>query len=338
MAKAGDQYEFRTGNIWNFANRDDVVTVKRLVSEGVPATLANKVGWTPLHAAAFGGAERVISFLLREAVDVEARCKAGRTPLMDAARSGHLGAVKALVKSGGSLHATDSSGLGVIEHAKGDSLRAWILQRVSPEPACVEQARGRGTRRDEPVGHGKSSGKSEARAEHQKIGASSKQKAARLKAKRSEAQASAREMAARARKASATEAPKRDEGLGAPADRSGLAERATKDGHANDHRASDARVSDGHASDGRGSDGCATDERASYEQSGLALCFGASVEERRRFAYAPLALGVSGTLDALGRPSIVPGASHALCLAGAPLDKAALETAASFAAPPSASP
>ena len=29
MAKAGDQYAFRTGNIWNYANRDDVKTVSR---------------------------------------------------------------------------------------------------------------------------------------------------------------------------------------------------------------------------------------------------------------------------------------------------------------------
>ena len=65
MAKAGDQYEFRTGNIWNYANRDDLSTVRRLIKEGVPADLVNKVGWTPLHAAAYGGAERGLLFLLR---------------------------------------------------------------------------------------------------------------------------------------------------------------------------------------------------------------------------------------------------------------------------------
>ena len=79
MAKAGDQYEMRTGNIWNFANRDDVATVRRLLSEGVPADLTNKVGWTPLHAAAAGGAERVLTLLCQRGVEVDPRCHAGRT-------------------------------------------------------------------------------------------------------------------------------------------------------------------------------------------------------------------------------------------------------------------
>ena len=51
MAKAGDQYEHRTGNIWNYAQRDDVKTVARLIDEGLDPEMRNKVGWTPLHAA-----------------------------------------------------------------------------------------------------------------------------------------------------------------------------------------------------------------------------------------------------------------------------------------------
>ena len=91
MAKAGDQYEHRTGNIWNYAQRDDVKTVARLIDEGLDPEMRNKVGWTPLHAASNGGAERVVSLLLdRHRVDVDVRCRAGLTPLAEAARNGHL--------------------------------------------------------------------------------------------------------------------------------------------------------------------------------------------------------------------------------------------------------
>ena len=61
MAKAGDQYAFRTGNIWNYAQRDDVRTVASLVDhERLDPEMRNKVGWTALHAAANGGGGRKI--------------------------------------------------------------------------------------------------------------------------------------------------------------------------------------------------------------------------------------------------------------------------------------
>ena len=40
----------RTGNIWNYANRDDVKAVSRLLDEGIDAETRNKVGWTPLRS------------------------------------------------------------------------------------------------------------------------------------------------------------------------------------------------------------------------------------------------------------------------------------------------
>ena len=43
MAKAGDQYAFRTGNIWNFCQRDDVKAVSRLVDSDVDPALRNQV-------------------------------------------------------------------------------------------------------------------------------------------------------------------------------------------------------------------------------------------------------------------------------------------------------
>eukprot|EP01052_Picozoa_sp_SAG31_P015231 SAG31_NODE_974_length_10627_cov_11.246201_4_plen_380_part_00 len=148
--RAGAQYSYPTGNIWSHAHRGDLRAVKNLVCTGradgtrgtsgsavacdkdkgtagvpegcshlsIPAALRNKVGWTPLHAAAAGGHQNVVDFLtsklvfsiMREVqegrrasktawfsfpdgayqVNVNATDNGGRTPLFEAARNGHL--------------------------------------------------------------------------------------------------------------------------------------------------------------------------------------------------------------------------------------------------------
>ena len=55
--------------------------------KGLDVEMRNKVGWTALHAAASGGAERCLVLLLSNGASVDARCRAGRTPLIEAARS-----------------------------------------------------------------------------------------------------------------------------------------------------------------------------------------------------------------------------------------------------------
>ena len=188
MAKAGDQYEFRTGNIWNFSHRDDVNTARRLVEEGVDAELRNKVGWTPLHAAAAGGSLRVLEYLLRlkqpRRILRDPSCRAGRTPLMEAARAGQLEAAKLLVAEGAEITAEDHSGRCVLEHAKGTAMRSWLEQKLGVLGSD------RGAERSQRSAHAR-----ERRPERQPIGASSKQKAALLKARR----AAQREAAARTR-------------------------------------------------------------------------------------------------------------------------------------------
>ena len=153
MAKAGDQYEMRTGNIWNFANRDDVATVHRLLSEGVPADLTNKVGWTPLHAAAAGGAERVLTLLCQRGVEVDPRCHAKRTPLMDAARHGHLACVKAVVKSGARVGLVDAAGLCALDQAKGEAVRSWLRHRTPGGAEAAPPRNPKPTRGKKPPDH-----------------------------------------------------------------------------------------------------------------------------------------------------------------------------------------
>ena len=130
MAKAGDQYEFRTGNLWSVCRRDDLSTARRLVvDEGLDLEMRNKAGWAPLHAAASGGALRCLALLLDQGASVDPRCRAGRTPLIEAARNGHLAACKLLAKAGADLSAADGEGRTALESAKGSALRSWLAER-----------------------------------------------------------------------------------------------------------------------------------------------------------------------------------------------------------------
>ena len=177
MAKAGDQYEFRTGNLWSVCRRDDLSTARRLVvDDGLDLEMRNKAGWTPMHAAANGGALRCLALLLDQRASVDPRCRAGRTPLIEAARNGHLAACKMLAKAGADLSVADGDGRTALESAKGSALRSWLAERrddaADAQPTPSRRHNG---------------GRREQRAERQPTGASGKAKAKQLKEQRASA-------------------------------------------------------------------------------------------------------------------------------------------------------
>lgn len=61
---------------------------------------ANQDGWTALHYAAWVGDVDIIDMLLKKSAQVDAPSPNGTTPLMMAARGGHIHAVKALLDAG----------------------------------------------------------------------------------------------------------------------------------------------------------------------------------------------------------------------------------------------
>lgn len=73
MAKAGQQYDFVTHNLWDLCFRGDVKAAKKAIDRGVDVNVRNKVGWTPLHAASRGGQVRVSELLLARGADVDAK-------------------------------------------------------------------------------------------------------------------------------------------------------------------------------------------------------------------------------------------------------------------------
>ena len=87
----------------------DVETTRLLLGAGAKATLANRLGVTPLALASANGDAAIINLLLEAGADVNALDIAGETPLMSAARSGSTAAVQVLLGKGATIDARDRS-------------------------------------------------------------------------------------------------------------------------------------------------------------------------------------------------------------------------------------
>ena len=78
----------------------------------------NKPGWTPLHYACSGPDEGVITWLLAQGADINARSPNGSTPLMMAARYGSLDAPGLLLAAGADVNLRNDQGLQAVDFAR----------------------------------------------------------------------------------------------------------------------------------------------------------------------------------------------------------------------------
>lgn len=92
----------------------------------------NQEGWAPLHYAAFEGREAIFDTLLAAGADVNIKAPNLATPLMIAARNGHIGVVRRLL----AVPATDLNAL----NDAGLSADAWGLQNGNTDIAELIQA------------------------------------------------------------------------------------------------------------------------------------------------------------------------------------------------------
>ncbi|GFH56432.1 hypothetical protein CTEN210_12908 [Chaetoceros tenuissimus] len=100
MATAGERYSERTGNIWSYAFRQDMTGLRAAIQRGVDVNMINTVGWTPVIAAAAGGRNKALRYLVKQGADLSIADKGGSMASHHAAKNGHAHALKVLQELG----------------------------------------------------------------------------------------------------------------------------------------------------------------------------------------------------------------------------------------------
>ena len=93
--------------------------VSSLIGKGAKVNVADDYGWTPLHIAVFGKSAKVVELLLNKGADVNAQTKDGETPLMWAKEKGFEDIAKLLVRRGAKGEQRDLWGKTANDYAKG---------------------------------------------------------------------------------------------------------------------------------------------------------------------------------------------------------------------------
>ena len=99
------------------AANDKPQAVKCLLKQGADPSLQDNNGRNVLHCTSRGGNPEVIELILSHVVSIDSINKEGTTPLMIAAASDKLQAVKCLLKQGADPSLQDNTGWNVLHHA-----------------------------------------------------------------------------------------------------------------------------------------------------------------------------------------------------------------------------
>ena len=98
----------------------------------------NRPGWTALHYAATAGANEIVQLLLDHYAYIDAESPNKTTPIMMAARGGHILTVKLLLDEGADATLKNEQGMTAIDLAKKFDHKdiaeglAWRIQRAAP--------------------------------------------------------------------------------------------------------------------------------------------------------------------------------------------------------------
>ena len=111
---------------------------RRLIARGADV---NKTGWSPLHYAATGGHQAMISLLLDAHAYLDADSPNGTTPLMMAAQYGSIAAVRQLLEAGADASLRNQLGLTAQDFAlraeRRDAAELIAAQRRKLRPAAT---------------------------------------------------------------------------------------------------------------------------------------------------------------------------------------------------------
>src|SRR5574337_1044517 len=97
------------------ALKGELAMVQELIAKDADI---NKPGWTPLHYAATGGHDEIVSLLLEHSAYIDAASPNGSTPLMMAALYGKASTVQLLLEQGADPTLKNQQGLTAIDFAQ----------------------------------------------------------------------------------------------------------------------------------------------------------------------------------------------------------------------------
>src|SRR5438105_10452421 len=90
---------------------NDVEAMKSLISKGAAIGAPDKLGYTPLHAAAISGSDNAAECLIANGASVDAPDGLGHSPLWAAAINGNESTVQLLLKHGANPRPVSNTGV-----------------------------------------------------------------------------------------------------------------------------------------------------------------------------------------------------------------------------------
>ncbi len=137
----GIDVDLRAGNgdtaLMIAAYKADREAVRALLAKGAAV---NKDGWTPLHYAAASGDNEIVQMLMDKDANLDALSPNRTTPMMMAARGGHILAVKLLLDAGADATLKNDAGMTAIDFARQSGNKdivdglAYRLKRAGKQP------------------------------------------------------------------------------------------------------------------------------------------------------------------------------------------------------------
>ena len=114
----------------------DVITVDRMLREGMPVDVSNMIGDTALQNATAFNRTDVIKRLVDEGADVNRQTRYGKdTPLHYAARKNNTEAVRLLLDNGADINLKNDDNKTPLDEArKGSEVESLLLQLQQSAP------------------------------------------------------------------------------------------------------------------------------------------------------------------------------------------------------------
>ena len=132
-------------NLTIFAEKGDVSSVRRLLAEGVPvdAIENGRFNVTPLLVAARGGHLEVVRLLLTSGANINFIDNDFFSPVTAAARAGKWTVVRALAEMGGDFTVRDGygkSGFDYLQRCRSKRIRTGIAALLAQQRSAAEQS------------------------------------------------------------------------------------------------------------------------------------------------------------------------------------------------------